>query len=93
MGSGGHRVEIDGNKLTFHGMGTAMPGLGTGGEVETIGYGFYEVDGDTLTYLMTPAVAESELNGRSDPPIQFPDSFETKGTENNVFRLRRVPST
>ncbi len=94
MGSGGHRVEIDGNKLTFHGMTTMMPGLGSNEEIPTIGYGLYEVDGDTLTYLMTPAVAESALNGQSEPPIQFPDSFETKGTENNVFRLRRIhPST
>ncbi len=93
MGSGGHRVEIDGNKLTFHGM-TTMPGLGSNEEIPTIGNGLWQVDGDTLTYLMTPAVAESALNGQSEPPIQFPDSFETQGTENNVFRLRRIhPST
>ena len=94
MGSGGQRVEIDGNRLTFHGMTTMMPGLGSNEEIPTIGYGLWQVDGDTLTYLMTPAVAESALNGQSEPPIQFPDSFETKGTENNVFRLRRIhPST
>jgi serine/threonine protein kinase len=92
MGSGGHRVEIDGNKLTFHGMTTMMPGMGSNSndEIPTIGYGLWQVDGDTLTYLMTPAVAESALDGQSEPPIQFPDSFETKGTENNVFRLRRI---
>ncbi len=90
MGNGGHRVEIDGDKLTFHGTTTMVPGLGGNEEIQTIGYGLYEVDGDTLTYLMTPAVAESAINGQSEPPIQFPDSFETKGTENNVFRLRRV---
>ena len=90
MGSGSHRVEVDGNKLTFHGMTTMMPGLGSNEEIPTIGYGIFEVDGDALMYIMTPAVAESALNGQGQPPVQFPDSFETKGTENNAFRLRRI---
>lgn len=95
IGGGGHRVEIDGNKLTFHGMAPMMPGLGSNSndEIPTIGYGLWQVDGDTLTYLMTPAVAESALNGQSKPPIEYPDSFATKGTENSVFRLRRIQAS
>ncbi len=53
--------------ITFHGMTPMMPGLGSNSndEIPTIGYGLWQVDGDTLTYLMTPAVAESALNGQS----------------------------
>lgn len=83
-----NRVEVDGNKLTFD-----VPGLGNE-DLRSICYGLFEVDGDALTYLMTPVVAEGALNGQGLPLIEFPDSFETKGTENKVFRLRRIhPST
>ncbi len=91
LGSGGHRVRIDGNRLTFNGTFTSMPGLGSNNkEISTIGYGLFKLDGDSLVYLMTPAVAGGELNGQSEPPVKFPGSFETKGTQNNVFQLRRV---
>ncbi len=91
----GLRVEVDGNKLTFYDMTPMMAGLGSNSnnEIPTIGYGLWQVDGDTLTYLMTPAVAESALNGQSKPPIKYPDSFATKGTENSVFRLRRIQAS
>ncbi len=90
LGSGGHRVRIDGNKLTFNGTTTSMPGSGSSNEISTIGYGLFKLDGDSLVYLTTPAVAGGELIEQSEPAVKFPESFETKGTENNVFRLRRV---
>ncbi len=89
-GSSGHRVKIDGYKLTFYGMTTSMPGSGASIDVATIGYGLFKLDGDSLVYLMTPATAGGELDGQYEPPIKFPESFETKGTRNNVFRLRKV---
>lgn len=62
-------------------------------EIPSIGYGLFEVDGDALMYLMTPAVAEGALNGQGQPPIKFPDSFETKGTKNTLYRLRRIQAS
>lgn len=88
-GSGGHRVNVDGNKLTFYGLTTSMPGTGASIDVPTIGYGLFKLDGDSLVYVMTPATAGGESNGQNEPQIKFPESFETKGTGNNVFRLRK----
>jgi Protein kinase domain len=93
LGSASHRVSIDGDKLTLYGTTSSMPGLGSSEKISTIGYGLFKIDGDTLTYLVTPAMALHELNGQVEMPIKRPETFETKGTRNNVFRLRRMDAS
>ncbi|MBL8815775.1 MAG: protein kinase [Planctomyces sp.] len=102
IGSGGHRVKIEGNQLTFYGMTSpngmtsSLPGLNNNTEVPTIGYGLFRLEGDSLVYLMTPThvmtpgMPGDDATGQSEMPIRMPETFETRGTQNNVFRLRRV---
>jgi hypothetical protein len=85
-----HRVKVDGNKLTFYGTATLMPGVGARGVGSTTGYGLFSIDGDSLVYLMTPTVWRGQGNSTGEMPIKVPQSFETKGTQSSVFRLRRV---
>jgi serine/threonine protein kinase len=91
LGNGNrHRVKIDDNRLTFYGTATSMPGIGDSLEVPTIGYGLFKLDGDSLVYLMTPASVGGDFTNQGTAPTKFPETFETKGTQNNVYRLRRV---
>ena len=88
-GDHGHRVEISGRDLVFHGL-ASLGGLSTEGKSPqpTIALGIFELKGNSLTYCMTSSYEESAFPpGMS--PVKKPDSFETKGTENTIYRMRR----
>jgi hypothetical protein len=86
-----HRVEISGRELVFHGVVTAgAPVVGETPPLRTLAWGLYELQGDSLVYCMTSNVPESSVSpdmGRC--PIEKPRSFETAGTANTLYRLRR----
>lgn len=83
-----HRVEITGRKLVFHGSDQGLSGFGSAGPQGTVALGMFELKGGALTYCMTPAASESDFASgifREHSPV----SFDTKGTQNVVYRLRR----
>ena len=88
-----NRVEIDGRNLTFHGKTSTGSASGVGGDVPSIAYGIYTLDDDSLGFCMTPFVPSSQVGTGADafggPVIKHPQSFETKGTQNRAYRLRR----
>ena len=88
-----NRVEIDGRNLTFHGKTSSGSASGVGGDVPSIAYGIYTLDDDSLGFCMTPFVPSSQVGTGADafgePVIKHPQKFETKGTQNRAYRLRR----
>jgi hypothetical protein len=88
-----NRVEIDGRNLTFHGKTSTGSASGVGGDVPSIAYGIYALDDDSLGFCMTPFVPSSQVGPGADafggPVIKHPQNFETKGTQNLAYRLRR----
>ena len=87
-----HRVDISGGELVFHGIVAAgSPATGETTPPHTVAWGLYELKGDSLIYCMTPNVPESSsLPGMGDfPVVKKPVSFETTGTTNILYRLRK----
>lgn len=83
-----HRVEIAGRKLVFHGSNQGLPGFGLAGPRGTVAFGMFELKSDSLTYCMSPESLESTFASGFSPE-ERPVSFDTKGTQNVVYRLRR----
>lgn len=82
------RVEMAGRELLFRGLTDGLPGAGPETPQATIAFGIFEVKGESLTYCMTPAVAGSAFAPDSSP-VMKPHAFETRGTPNVVYRLRK----
>jgi len=97
--SGGNRFEIEGPKITFHGLTSTGNTSGVGGDTPSIAYGIYKLNEDSLTYAMTAFFPASfmgeQTGGLAGPSIQHPQGFDTKENSNRVYRLRRssrIPS-
>jgi hypothetical protein len=83
-----HRVDVAGRDLVFHGTSGGIPGTGAQAPQPTVAFGLIELKGESLTYCMTTAFAASAFPA-GNSPVKKPETFDTKGTENVVYRLRR----
>jgi hypothetical protein len=83
-----HRVDVSGRDLVFYGMSNGIQVMGLQAPQSTVAVGLFELKGESLTYCMTPAGVVSAFPG-GHFPAKKPETFDTKGTENVVYRLRR----
>jgi hypothetical protein len=82
------RVEMAGRELLFRGLTDGLPGAGPDAPQATVAFGIFESKDESLVYCMTPAIAGSAFAPGSSS-VTKPHSFETRGTQNVVYRLRK----
>jgi hypothetical protein len=83
-----HRVEISGHELVFRGLRPPLSPAGEKSPQATIAFGRFELKDDELAYVMTTAFVRTSFPpGMS--PVKKPESLNSKGTENIVYRLRK----
>lgn len=83
-----HRVDISGRDLVFHGLADGLPFTNDETPQTTLAFGIFELKGDSLIYCTTTASASASFSA-GHSPVKKPTSFETHGTGNLVYRLRR----